>query len=227
MAEELGKEYWDKRYEDKDTGWDIGHVSTPLKEYIDQLADKEQKILIPGAGNAYEAEYLHRQGFTNVFLLDISPAPLTQFLLRVPGFPVKHSVCANFFKYHDQFDLILEQTFFCALHPSQREEYAEHMHSLLKKGGKLAGVLFNDKLNTDKPPFGGSKEEYYKLFDKHFFIRHMEPCYNSIAPRAGRELFIELVKMDGTNGENEKLKGDESWTWDDTLNAADLLDLTD
>ena len=54
----LDAEYWEERYRAGTTGWDIGSPSTPLKEYIDQLQDPSKKILIPGAGNAYEAEYL-------------------------------------------------------------------------------------------------------------------------------------------------------------------------
>ena len=43
--------YWEERYQKQDTGWDIGTISTPLKEYIDQLTDKKCRILLPGAGN--------------------------------------------------------------------------------------------------------------------------------------------------------------------------------
>ncbi|MDX1544111.1 MAG: SAM-dependent methyltransferase, partial [Christiangramia sp.] len=49
----MNSEFWSTRYRDNRTGWDIGYISTPLKEYIDQLEDKELKILIPGAGNSY------------------------------------------------------------------------------------------------------------------------------------------------------------------------------
>ena len=52
------KTYWDDKYADNKTGWDIGYISSPLKSYIDQIKNKEISILIPGAGNAYEAEYL-------------------------------------------------------------------------------------------------------------------------------------------------------------------------
>jgi methyl halide transferase len=50
--------YWTNRYETASTGWDLGEPSMPLKTYIDQLENTAIKILIPGAGNAYEAEYL-------------------------------------------------------------------------------------------------------------------------------------------------------------------------
>ncbi len=54
----LDKTYWKYRYQQKQTGWDIGFASTPLVTYFDHLNDKDIKILIPGCGNAYEAEYL-------------------------------------------------------------------------------------------------------------------------------------------------------------------------
>ena len=46
----FNKEFWTKRYQDNEAGWDLGTISTPLKEYIDQLTDKNLRILIPGAG---------------------------------------------------------------------------------------------------------------------------------------------------------------------------------
>jgi hypothetical protein len=63
------------------------------------------------------------------------------------------------------------------------------MHQLLRAGGYLAGVLFNRSFDGG-PPFGGTKEEYQKRFEKYFRIIKMEICYNSIPPRAGSELFF-------------------------------------
>jgi len=55
---ESENKYWTNRYNSDKTGWDLGEPSQPLTQYIDQIKNKEIKILIPGAGNAYEAEYL-------------------------------------------------------------------------------------------------------------------------------------------------------------------------
>lgn len=77
---------------------------------------KEQAILVPGAGNAYEVGYLHEQGFTNVTLVDFAPAPIAAFAERYPDFPVEHLICADFFELSPeqyQFDWVLEQTFLC------------------------------------------------------------------------------------------------------------------
>jgi SAM-dependent methyltransferase len=190
----LNEQYWDKRYLNHDTAWDSGKPNTPLKEYIDQLKNKNIYVLIPGCGNGYEAEYMFQLGFKNVFMIDISSQPLQNFKKRCPSFPSDHLIHLDFFKLDQQFDLILEQTFFCAIDPSMRQRYAEKCASLLKREGKLAGVLFNDKLNTDQPPFGGSKEEYLTYFKPFFEIKYFDKCYNSIPPRAGRELFINLIR---------------------------------
>lgn len=191
---QLDEKYWSERYRNDRATWDAGGITTPLKEYIDQLNDKQVRILIPGAGNAYEAEYLFEQGFTNVWVMDISPEPLRNIKKRVPGFPQEHLLLEDFFKHKGIYDLILEQTFFCALQPELRTTYVEKMHDLLASGGKLVGLLFIAEFSNDEPPFGGKKEEYLECFEPHFNVRVMENSYNSIKPREGRELFINLIR---------------------------------
>jgi methyl halide transferase len=186
--------YWTTRYQQQNTGWDIGHPSTPLKEYVDQLTDKSIRILIPGAGNAYEAEYLIAQGFANVYVMDIAKIPLDNFAKRNPNFPKHQLIEADFFEHEGQYDLILEQTFFCSFEPTKinRENYAKQMHNLLNPNGKLVGVWFDIPLvdgNMDKRPFGGNKEEYLNYLNSYFDTKTFETCHNSIVPRAGQELF--------------------------------------
>ena len=196
---ELDRRSWSERYANNDTGWDLGGPSTPLREYIDGLKDKQLRILIPGAGRAYEAEYLHRRGFTNVFVIDLAPEPFDALLHRYPEFPREHLVIGDLFDHDGTYDLILEQTFFCALDPLLRTRYVKKMHSLLAPGGVLAGVLFDDPLNSDRPPFGGSKAEYLELFGARFNELKITPCYNSIKPRAGREVWLKAVKEGRSN----------------------------
>lgn len=191
----MDKSYWNGRYENNDTGWDIGFISPPLKEYINQLPNKQIAILIPGCGNAYEAEYLLQQGFTNITVIDIAPVAIEALRLKLNAFEGNQLriIEGDFFNLDESFDLIIEQTFFCALQPALRNIYADKMYSLLNKGGKLAGLLFNRPFDAG-PPFGGNKEEYLLLFGSKFITQLMEACYNSIAPRAGSELFFILKK---------------------------------
>ncbi|WP_159800310.1 methyltransferase domain-containing protein [Flavobacterium sp. MK4S-17] len=190
----LNKNYWENRYKSNSTGWDVGYITPPLQQYIDQLADKNLKILIPGAGNGYEFEYLYNQGFKNSFVADIAGQPLENIKHRIPKIAKNHLIHGDFFEIEDKFDLVLEQTFFCALNPELRKKYAEKMYSILNPGAKLAGLFFQFPLTLDGPPFGGSREEYIEIFSPLFTIKTLETAYNSIKPREGRELFFIFEK---------------------------------
>lgn len=194
MTYKHDQNFWSNKYQTHQTGWDIGGISAPLKAYFDQLTDKSIRILIPGAGRAWEAEYLHRMGFKNVFVVDLAPEAIEAFSCRVPDFPKNHLLCKDFFDLNGKWDLIIEQTFFCALHPTEREQYSLQMQNLLVPGGKLAGLLFTEPLNNTRPPYGGSQVEYRQLFSRNFEIKTMEIARNSIQPRAGRELFMVMVR---------------------------------
>lgn len=188
------KEYWEAQYNDGKTGWNIGYPSPPITNYINQLQNPALKILIPGSGNAFEAEYLFNKGFKNVFILDIALNPLVQFQKRNPLFPDNQIIHDDFFKHNGKYDLIIEQTFFSALPKNKRQQYVEKMFNLLNDNGKLVGVLFQIDFNNSFPPFGGSIEEYQELFSDKFNIITLETAYNSIKPRTGNEVFFIFSK---------------------------------
>lgn len=189
------KAYWESRYRERAMGWDIGYISTPLKAYIDQLQDPSIKILVPGAGQGYEAIYLHKQGFRNTYVVDIASLPLQHIKEECPEFPKGQLLETDFFALSEGgFDLILEQTFFCALDPVLRPQYVEKMSEILRPGGILAGLLFDFPLTSSGPPFGGSLEEYMELFQGKFKIHRLERAHNSIPPRQGKELFFIFEK---------------------------------
>ena len=194
----LDAAYWSGRYADGRDAWDLGGPAPPLQAYFEQLDPVAQpRILIPGAGRAYEAEYLHRHGFGQVFVADLAAAPLAALAQRVTNFPAAHLLQANFFDLpgNPPYDLIVEQTFFCALHPSLRPAYARQCAQLLRPGGTLAGLLFETDFGpSNEPPFGGTRAEYRTYFAPYFNFQHFETAHNSVGPRQGRELFICLKK---------------------------------
>ena len=191
----LDENFWSERYSTQQTGWDVGMPSRPIREYADGLENKNIRILIPGCGNAYEAEYLSEKGFTNIDLLDISTELMNQLEYKFKDDPNINLINRDFFSYNPEtkYDMIFEQTFFCALDPVLRENYAEKMSELLNPDGRLAGVLFDRDFEFEGPPFGGSEEEYRKLFRKYFDIKILDKCYNSIPEREGTEVFINFV----------------------------------
>ena len=193
MTDFLSAAYWENRYQNQTTGWNIGEASTPLVDFINTIQDKNAAILIPGCGNAYEADYLLQNGFTNVTVIDIALTPVAIMKEKFAKQPIK-IFQQDFFNHEGQYDFILEQTFFCALNPLLRLAYVQKMKQLLKPNGLLAGLLFN-KIFENNPPFGGSKEEYELLFFPHLHIQKMELCTNSIKAREGTELFFTVKNL--------------------------------
>lgn len=185
--------YWNDRYRNDQTGWDIRSVSRPLKEYLNQVINKNISILIPGCGNAHEAGYANSIGFENVHILDFAEHAINRFKKKYIDFKKENIHLEDFFLHQSSYDLIIEQTFFCAISPELRNDYAVKMHSLLNHKGKLVGLLF-DRDFVGGPPFGGNKEEYLSYFSPLFNIKTFEKCYNSIEPRSGSELFFILEK---------------------------------
>lgn len=187
--------YWQNRYINDQTAWDTGAVTPPIKAYFDQIEQRNSRILIPGCGNAHEAAYLYAQGFEQVYLCDWAPAPLNMFAQQNPNFPKNQLICADFFELNlAPFDYIVEQTFFCAIHPHKRIDYAQKVHQLLLPNGCLIGLMFGINFDKKGPPYGGSKEEYLTYFSSLYSKISIEPCYNSISPRQGAELFIRACK---------------------------------
>lgn len=189
----LDQNYWDAQYKAKTTGWDLGEIAPPIKQYIDTLTDKNKRILIPGCGNTYEAQYLLEQGFTNITVIDIAPTLVTNLKDKFAKNPAIKVILGDFFEHQGTYDIIIEQTFFCALPPALRQKYVWKMHQLLADDGILTGLLFNRSFEVS-PPFGGSQEEYLTLFKGAFSILKMEMAQNSSTPRANSELFFEFKK---------------------------------
>lgn len=191
----LNAEYWNKRHLEGDTPWNIKIPSPPITAYIDQLEDKNLKILIPGAGHSHEAAYLIASGFENITVCDISEVAIQKMKSQLNIESRVNYLNINFFDLDENYDLILEQTFFCAIDPSMRKKYVDKMYSSLNSEGTLAGVLFGIEFPQSGPPFGGNVSEYKSLFSHKLHIQTMEICYNSIPQRSGNELFFICKKL--------------------------------
>ncbi len=187
--EELSTEFWNTRYLENNIGWDLGGVSPALKYWMDELKDTSNKILIPGAGNAYEVDYLIQRGFQDITVVDIAPQLISELKKRFDKLKQVTIILGDFFELTGSFDIILEQTFFCALAPSLRSAYVIKMASLLTPNGRLLGVLFNRDFNGG-PPFGGTTEEYMDLFQQTFEVTFF-PCQVSHPARKGSEVLFE------------------------------------
>ncbi|MBK7343317.1 MAG: SAM-dependent methyltransferase [Saprospiraceae bacterium] len=190
----LDARYWQRRYEEGNTPWDIGYPSPALIQYFEQLPDRSIRILIPGAGFGHEAAWLMEHGFIHTFICEWASLAVAGFLSTYPSFPSENLITNDFFKLDGTYDLIIEQTFLSAIEPERWGLYAQHCHQLLQPDGILAGLLFAQPFDQAGPPFGATKKEYTALLTPWFDEIKFTPCAHSIGPRAGRELFLEATK---------------------------------
>ena len=187
---ELNNNYWDQRYQLDNTPWDLGSYSPSLIYLAERYAQVDSAILLPGAGLGHDLMELYRRGFHRTVALDWSAEVVDRLRQTDPKLPVESVIHADFFQHAGCYDLILEQTFFCALHPSQRFDYINHMSTLIKPGGILAGVWFVFPLTDQGPPFGGQAAEYRQLLACKFDLLRFERCRFSVPERWGKEWLI-------------------------------------
>jgi SAM-dependent methyltransferase len=187
----LNEQYWEQRYQNNDTPWDIGYPSPAFVDFMSKVDFKTKSILIPGAGNAYEAHWLLEHGATDVTVVDISQLVVAKLKKEVGDSGVIKVINLDFFKLEGQFDYIFEQTFFCALQPQLRKDYVAKMNSLLSANGMLFGLLFNTVFDRQGPPFGGDSNEYFELFSPVFTYFEVDYHPLSIPPRINSEIFFK------------------------------------
>jgi len=190
LAEGYGRQDWQKHYDTGDLRWDLGEVSPPLAQLWRKKKLRPGKTLIPGCGRGHEVTFFAEKNF-DVTGVDFSPGAVTHLTetLSQKGLRAK-VLLRDFFELesiHDNgYDLVLEQTFFCAIAPAARPLYVETVHRLLKTNGLLV-ALFYETNEDGGPPYHTEYADIPRLFSRHFAIEHLEKTPHSVERRRGRE----------------------------------------
>lgn len=191
------RDHWQTYYNHDDLRWDIGEVSPPMKRLWEEGILKQGRVVIPGCGQGHEVLFFARQGFevTGVDFTD-GAVRLLRGNLEKAGLSAR-AIQSDFFELdgsHDAFyDLMLEQTFFCAIHPRDRVRYVETARRILKPGGLLAGVFYETGIE-EGPPYNTTQEHIREHFSGGFEIVRLEKCSHSHERRAGNEWLVILRK---------------------------------
>jgi len=191
--------FWQDRYLDNNTKWDIG-VSTPI--LVNHLKNNSiiGKVCVLGCGNGHDAIEFSKFG-NDVYAIDFAKHPLEN--LKESALSLNISVnCVNrdIFElkaeYLNYFDMVYEYTCFCAIDPNRREEYFDVVHSILKKGGLLFAIFIplDKELTDDGPPFGINIDSILSIIDGKFEVIENTFSSLSIKPRLNREKLIILRK---------------------------------
>lgn len=188
--EGYSKQDWQKHYDEGDLRWDLGEASPPFVRLWQEKKLRPGKTIIPGCGCGHEVVFFSERGF-DVTGVDFSPGAVTHLTQRLSQKGLHANVLhKDFFELeaaHDScYDLMLEQTFFCAVAPSARPLYVETVSRILKKNGLLV-ALFYETNGIGGPPFHTAHTDIPGLFCGSFFIEHLEKTPHSIERRKHRE----------------------------------------
>jgi len=195
--EGYSKEDWQRHYDEDDLGWDLGHVAPPFVDLLESNAIFPCKTLVPGCGRGHEVIFFGENGF-DVTAVDYSIGAVNHLNSVILGRKLNIRVLnLDFFELdstHDcLYDLLIEQTFFCAISPSQRPLYAKTVARILKKGGMIVGLFYHTG-QEGGPPFNTTRQDIIKHFSGLFEIRELTQANNSAEKRKGKEWLAILIK---------------------------------
>uniref|UniRef100_A0A0E0A575 Methyltransferase domain-containing protein n=1 Tax=Oryza glumipatula TaxID=40148 RepID=A0A0E0A575_9ORYZ len=177
---------WEKSWEAAVTPWDLGKP-TPIIEHL-----VKSGTLPKGRALGYDVVVLASpERF--VVGLDISSTAVEkakQWSSSLPNADCFTFLADDFFKWKpsEQFDLIFDYTFFCALDPSLRLAWAETVSGLLKPHGELITLIYLISDQEGGPPFNNTVTDYQKVLEPlGFKAILMEDNELAIKPRKGQE----------------------------------------
>ena len=155
-------EDWQRHYEENDLGWDLGQVAPPFVKLWQEEKLPLGKVLVPGCGRGHEVVFLAENGF-DVTAIDFSSGAVTYLKNALKKRNLEGRILhQDFFSLYEShegvYDLVLEQTFFCAISPKQRRDYVLNVSRILKPGGILVGLFYH----TDEqggPPYNTTRED--------------------------------------------------------------------
>lgn len=143
-------EFWQERFEKKETGWDRGSVSPQLTAWLVADELKPCRIAVPGCGSGWEVAVLAQRGF-EVVAIDYTLAAVerTHAHLLTKGLKAE-VVQADVLTYQPTkpFDAVYEQTCLCAVHPDYWFDYSCQLRKWLSPGA----ALFVAFMQMPRPP---------------------------------------------------------------------------
>lgn len=196
-------EFWQERFEKKETGWDRGAVSPQLIAWFDAGVLTPCRVAVPGCGSGWEVAELVRRGF-DVVAIDYTTAAIerTHAHLLSKGLTAE-VVQANVLTYQptEPFDAIYEQTCLCAIHPDHWVEYAGQLRKWLKPEGTLFAAFMQmvrapavEQGLIVGPPYHCDINAMRALFTESNWVWPKPPYAKVAHPNGGHELAFPLKK---------------------------------
>lgn len=169
----MSETQWEVRYQTGDMPWEKGEPSPGLVDFLAAHPELPRgTVLVPGCGTGHDVRAWAAAGFT-VTGYDIAPSAVKLATQKTADAGLQAEFLLGDFL-NDQptrvFDWVWEHTCFCAINPSQREDYVRAVMNWLKPHGDYLAVNYLIP-DTDGPPFGVTRDEIIQRFSPHFELR--------------------------------------------------------
>ncbi|TAH51297.1 MAG: methyltransferase domain-containing protein [Chloroflexota bacterium] len=195
---------WERDYQRGEAGWDIGTPTPVFQRLIRSGEFPPGRILVPCAGRGHDAREFARHGF-EVVAVDFARDAVEAMRalmddVALSGNATRHEIWqGDLFQlpqeWNSTFDYVLEYTCYCAIDPKRREEYADMIARVLKKGGKYIALALPLNERVGGPPFTVKPDELIaQLTRRGLKLLHREFPPDSIKPRKGNEELLVLEK---------------------------------
>ena len=197
---------WQDAWREGRTPWDAGKSPPILQQLLQELHPKPgSRALVPGCGAGWDVFTLARAG-VRALGLDVAPVAIERFesLRGELGIPAENASAevADFFSFTPTpFDLVWDYTFFCALQPERRGDWATALSRLVKPRGELWTLMFPVPANQTLPerpkgpPFPVTPALYAEHLEPHGFERlELREVRGSNPGREGKEWLARWQK---------------------------------
>ena len=184
----VSRDYWEHRYQIRDMDWEKGAPSPGLVDFLAAQADLPGgTVCIPGCGTGHDVRAFAAAGF-EASGLDLAPSAiaLAGEKTRAAGLTAKFHL-ADFLRDEptQKYDWLFEHTLFCAIQPSERDDYVRAVCRWLKPGGTYLAVNYFE-CGPEGPPWPTTRDEQLALFRPYFqLVADWVP--RSYPNRTGRE----------------------------------------
>ncbi|EEC80035.1 hypothetical protein OsI_21722 [Oryza sativa Indica Group] len=183
---------WEKSWEAAVTPWDLGKPTPIIEHLVKSGTLPKGRALVPGCGTGYDVVALAspERFVVGLGISSTAVEKAKQWSSSLPNADCFTFLADDFFKWKpsEQFDLIFDYTFFCALDPSLRLAWAETVSGLLKPHGELITLIYLISDQEGGPPFNNTVTDYQKVLEPlGFKAILMEDNELAIKPRKGQE----------------------------------------
>jgi SAM-dependent methyltransferase len=194
-------EFWQERFEKKETGWDRGATSPQLLAWLESGELKPCRIAVPGCGSGWEVAELVQRGF-EVVGIDYTPAAVERTHAHLLSKGLKAEVVqTNVLTYQPSipFDAIYEQTCLCAIHPDNWVEYSGQLRQWLQSDGSLFAAFMQmprppalEQGMIVGPPYHCDINAMRALFTESHWVWPKPPYAKVMHPIGAHELALQL-----------------------------------